>query len=176
MEELIKHPFTIGLGVGVVLAVATWFSGVWNRRQLRRELKELQRHLNVQMNITTKGHEEMNRELESLRQQNENLRVTVSTLQQKPGRAEVRTLQVYDRAVNLMQKRAPGFAPVWQQVMDEAEEEMARNEGGLGKLLKKVFRPSQLPEGSASAGSLPPPSSKSGGVDEGLDDAAEGKR
>jgi hypothetical protein len=146
MEDLLKHPFTIGLGVGATLAVLTWFSGVLSRRSINKELKDLKKHLNMQMSITTKGTESMQKELDSLKLQNENLRVSVASLQQKPGRAEVRTLQIYDRAVGLMQKRAPGFAPVWQEVLGEAEEEMGRNEGGFGKLLKKVFRPSQIQE------------------------------
>ena len=60
---------------------------------------------------------EQQKELDSLKQQNENLRMTINTLEQKPGRAEIRTLHVYDKAINLMQKRAPGFAPVWQEVL-----------------------------------------------------------
>jgi hypothetical protein len=157
MEDFLKHPFTIGLGVGAALAMVTWFSGVMSRRGLNKELKELKKHLNMQMSITTKGTESMQKELDGLKQQNENLRVSIASLQQKPGRAELRTLQVYDRAIGLMQKRAPGFAPVWQEVLGEAEEEMGRNEGGFGKLLKKVFRPSQIPDPSAGCATPRPP-------------------
>jgi HAMP domain-containing protein len=155
MEDLLTHPFTIGLGVGAILAVLAWFSGVWNQRKLRKEIKDLRNHLHLQMTVTAKGTEELQKELDSLRKQNENLRVSVSGLQQKPGRAELRTLQVYDRALNLMQKRAPGFAPVWQEVLQEAEEEIQKAEGGFGKLLKKVFRPAQITEASAAAKTSP---------------------
>jgi hypothetical protein len=152
MEEILTNPFTIGLavglGVGVMLALATWISGVFRHRTLRKETGELRKHLNMQMSITAKGNEELQKELESLRQQNENLRITVNTLQQKPGRAEIRTLHIYDRAVNLMRQRAPGFAPAWEEVLQEAETEVKNAEGGFGKLLKKVFRPSLISESS----------------------------
>ena len=151
MEELLTNPFTIGLGIGLVLAVLTWVSAAWNQRKLRREIRDLQKHLNMQMNVTAKGQESLQKELESLKKENENLRVTVSTLQTKPGRAEIKTLHLYDRAINLMRQRAPGFAPVWENVVQEAEEEMAKTDRGLGKLLKKVFRPSQIAESAESA-------------------------
>jgi hypothetical protein len=147
MQEILTHPlsaFLIGLGVGVVLAFATWVSGALHHRKLKQEIQNLQRHLHTQMTITTRGQEELQKELQSLRQQNENLRVTVANLQQKPGRAEIRTLHLYDRAIALMHQRAPGFAPAWEGVLREAEEEIKGAESGLGKLLKKVFRPSLL--------------------------------
>ena len=150
--NIITNPFVIGLGVGLFLAVLTWFSAALNQRRLRAELRELKNHLNRQMSLTAKGHEEQQKEVESLKKQNENLRITVNTLQQKPGRTEIRTLHVYDNAINLMQKRAPGFAPVWQEVLAESEQEMTKNEGGFGKLLKKVFRPGQLPESAEDKG------------------------
>ena len=151
MQDLLTNPFTIGLGVGLILAVLTWVSAAWNQRKLKAEIKDLQKHLHMQMNVTAKGQESLQKELESLKKENENLRVTVSTLQTKPGRAEIKALHLYDRAINLMRQRAPGFAPVWENVVQEAEEELGKTESGLGKLLKKVFRPSQIPESAESA-------------------------
>ena len=152
MEQWLKHPFTLGLASGLAVALLAWISGLINRRHLRRDLRDLKKHLNMQMSITTKGQEGLQKELETLKKQNENLRVSLAGLQQKPGRAELRTLQVYDRALSLMHRRAPGFAPVWQEVLGESEGEMAKNEGGLGKLLKKVFNPGQLAEPSPGPG------------------------
>ncbi len=150
MEEFFSNPFFIGLGVGLVLAILTWATGALQQRKLKKEIAELKRHLHLQMTITNKGNEELQREFESLKRQNENLRITVTTLQQKPGRAELRTLHMYDRAINLMRQRAPGFAPAWEEVFQEAEGEMRNAESGLGKLLKKVFRPSLITETTGS--------------------------
>ena len=145
MQEILTHPlypFLIGLGLGVVLAFATWLSGALQQRRLKREIQDLQRHLHTQMTINTRGQDELQKDLQSFRQQNENLRITLAALQQKPGRAELRTLHLYDRAIALMHQRAPGFAPAWEGVLREAEEELHKTETGLGRLLKKVFRPS----------------------------------
>ena len=74
--ELLTHPFTIGLGIGLLVAVVFWFNGILQRRNLAREVKTLREHLHRQMEITGKGTDAQKRELEELRKQNENLRVT----------------------------------------------------------------------------------------------------
>ena len=150
MEQWLTHPFTLGLALGLAVAALAWIAGLLKRRGLRRDLRDLKKHLNLQMAITTKGHEGLQKELETLKTQNENLRVSLAGLQQKPGRAELRALQVYERALGLMHKRAPGFAPAWQDVLAEAEGEISKSEGGLGKLLKKVFGPAQTTEPPAA--------------------------
>jgi hypothetical protein len=80
-------------------------------------------------------------ELEQLRKTNENLRITVRSLQNKPGRAEIRQLHVYDKAIHSMLAKAPGFAPTWEMVLKEAEDEIAQTETGIGAFMRKVFVP-----------------------------------
>jgi hypothetical protein len=144
MNELFSNPlhtFLIGLGIAVVLAVYVWFKGMLDRRNLRKELSSLKEQLQRQMTILDKGNQQTQAELEELRRQNENLRITTATLKGKPGRAELQTLQVYENALRLMQKRAPGFAPAWEDALAEAQRETSQVDTGIIAMVRNVFRP-----------------------------------
>lgn len=58
---------------------------------------------------------------------------------QKPGRAELRHLQMMESAVSVMREQAPGFAPAWEKAMRDAEAAELAAEGGLKKLIRKVL-------------------------------------
>jgi hypothetical protein len=146
MDIIMNHPFLqgllVGLGLGGALAIVTWFNGLAKRRGATKELSQLRDHLHNQMQITAKGTQESVREIEQLKKQNENLRITVATLKSKPGRGELQTLQLYDKAIHLMYEKAPGFAPSWEAIMKEVEAEMKQTDTGLTALLRKIVRPS----------------------------------
>lgn len=143
--------------MGAALAVVVWRAAFMKQRALKKEIKDLRaeiedlnKHLNRQMKITAKGSEELEKELAALKEQNENLRVNLGALDQKAGRAELKTLQVYDRAIAVMNEKAPGFGSAWEGALREAETEMKDAENGLVKFFKKVVRPS-LPAASERA-------------------------
>ncbi|MDA1277271.1 MAG: hypothetical protein O2960_24945 [Verrucomicrobia bacterium] len=140
--ELLTHPFSLGLGAGILLAAAVWINGILKRRGLAKEVKSLREHLHTQMGITARGNESTKKDLEDLRKQCENLRVTNATLKQKPGRAELATLALYDKALHIMQAKAPGFAPAWENILKDAEAEIQKIETGLLPMIRNVFRPS----------------------------------
>lgn len=145
MSEFFSNPlntFLLGLAIGLGLAAYAWFNAVLRRRELRKEVTALRDQLHRQMTIFDKGNEKTLDELEALRKENENLRITVATLKAKPGRAEIHTLHVYDKAIRLMHQKAPGFAPAWEGVMAEAQKEIDRTDTGLVALVRKAFRPS----------------------------------
>jgi len=108
----------------------------------KKELKEYKEHLNRQMKITSEGNKNLESELQSLKKENENLRISVQTLGQKPGRAELRLLNIYDAALRKMMMKAPGFSSAWELSLQEAENEYEANEKGLKSIIKKVFGPS----------------------------------
>jgi hypothetical protein len=144
--EFLKTPFAIGLIIGLALTFFTWKSGLSNKlrlsrdvRRLENELRELQGHLNTQLKINSHGNQSQQKELEELRRQNENLRVSLASMQTKPGRAEVRQYQVTENAVRLMREQAPGFAPAWEKAVRQAEIEVEAGESGLKKLVRKVI-------------------------------------
>ena len=92
INHALQQPFTWGLLLGLLIAGFIWKAGLTARRhnaceikRLGTELKDLQGHLNTQLKINATGNESMRAELESLRNQNETLRVNYASLQQKPG-------------------------------------------------------------------------------------------
>ena len=93
----------------------------------------------------------MREELDTLKSQNENLRVAVKEWQTKPGRNEMRMLAVYDRAIRILNQNAPGFSPVWERAVKESEEELAASDTGVSSMLRRAFRPfAALGNGSPS--------------------------
>lgn len=146
INEALKNPFTWGLLLGLLVAAFLWKSGFSARRNVARELmrvegelKNLQNHLNTQLKITASGNASLQSELDSLRQQNEMLRVNHAALQQKPGKAEQRLLQVQEIAIRTMREQAPGFAPAWEAALRQGEAEINAAESGLSKLVRRVI-------------------------------------
>ncbi len=144
--QYLKDPFALGLMLGLAVAAVAWKSGFSTRRRLARDIRklendmrELQGHLNTQLKINAQGNDTLQRELEELRRQNENLRVSVATLQSKPGKAELRHFQVTESAVRMMREQAPGFAPAWEKAMRQAEVDLEAGESGLKKLVRRVI-------------------------------------
>ncbi len=136
-----QHPFFTGFLIGIMVAFVMWVRGLLKLRSLRKEIENLKESLYTKLTIEAKGHMTRENELEELKRQNENLRVTVQSLQQKPGRAEIRQLHVYDKAVHAMLARAPGFAPTWEMVIHEAEDEVRQTETGISAFFRRVFIP-----------------------------------
>ena len=156
--SLLSEPFVWGLGLGLLLTAFVWKSGLTARKTQQRELKrlqnegrELQGHLNTQLRINASGTESLETDLKDLREPNENLRVNIASLQNKPGRAEARQLQITENAVRIMREQAPGFAPAWEQALQRAESDHEAGEGGLKKLMRKVI------PGISSGNHSPPP-------------------
>ena len=144
--SILQHHFTWGLLLGLLVAGFIWKSGFTASRAARREIKrlesemkDLQGHLNTQLKINASGNQSLQDELASLKQQNETLRVNNAALQQKPGRAEQRLLQVYEIAIRSMREQAPGFAAAWEKALRQGEAEVDAAESGLKKLVRRVI-------------------------------------
>lgn len=127
--------FGIGLGLGLLVALSVWI----NSFSKRREIADLKKHLHTQMNINAKGYEELQKEVEKLKKENENLRITVATLSNKPGRAELKTLHLWDKALSILTLKSPMFAPAWEIAIAEAKNEIEDAESGMKALVRKVF-------------------------------------
>jgi len=142
----LQERFVWGFLLGLLIAGFIWKSGFSARRNLAREikrlegeLKDMQRHLNTQLKINASGNETLRSELDLLRLQNENLRVNNAAMSQKPGRAEMRLLQVHEVAIRMMREQAPGFAAAWENAMRQGELELDEADSGLKKLLRRVI-------------------------------------
>ena len=141
MHQIVTSHFAWGFALGLLLVLFTWLSGIAKRGEARREVRRLREHLNTQMDITQRGNSAMKAELDTLKTQNENLRVQVREWQTKPGRGEMRQLAVYDRAIRILNQNAPGFSPVWEKAVKESEEEIANTDTGVTSVLRRAFRP-----------------------------------
>jgi len=126
----------MGVAVGALLS---YFKSLLTIRKHKKELKEYKEHLDRQMKITDAGNSTLVSELEAVKKENENLRISVKTLGQKPGRAELRLLNIYDAALRKMMSQAPGFSSAWENSLQEAEREYEANETGLKSIVGKVF-------------------------------------
>jgi hypothetical protein len=167
---IIQSPFTWGLALGLLVAGFVLKNAFTARGHFKREiarLKEeagdLQRHINTHLKITATGSERLEKELASLKEQNEILRVNFASLQGKPGRAEARQLQTYESAVSRMREQAPGFAQAWERALREATAEQDAAESGLARLMRKVIpgaSTSNVPTESTPL--IPPGGEKSG--------------
>ena len=144
--EFIKNPFAWGLAIGLALTFFTWKSAIAAKRNLKKEnkrlqgeMRELEGHLNTQLKINASGNSTIQEKVDKLQEQNENLRVNVSALENKPGRSELRALHTMETAVRLMREQAPGFASAWEVALRQAESEYDEAAGGLRKLVRKVI-------------------------------------
>lgn len=145
-DAALRQEFTWGLLLGLLIAAFIWKAGFSARRNLNRErkrleaeIKELQGHLNTQLKINASGNESLQQELEALKRQNETLRINAAALQQKPGRAEQRQLQVYESAIRSLRESAPGFAPAWEKAVRQGEADLDAADSGLKKLVRRVI-------------------------------------
>lgn len=149
-----------GFFAGLIVALAAVISGWSQRRDLRSEMDRLRKHLHTHMEISNEGTGKLKTDLEELRRQNENLRITVQTWQQKPGRAEQRNLQIYDRAVRSILASTPGFSMAWEAALQKAEREVASADQGLIAFAKRLILPAkgvveELPRGVQDQDSEP---------------------
>lgn len=157
LKDILANHFTWGLLLGLLVAGFIWKAAFSAKRVLSREnqrltdeLKDLTSHLNTQLKINASGNQSLQTELEDLKRQNETLRINLSALQQKPGQAELRQLQLNETAVRLMREQAPGFAPAWEKAIRQAEADLAAADSGLKKLVRRVI-PGLGNSGTASA-------------------------
>jgi hypothetical protein len=125
-----------GVAIGWVLS---YLKSLLTMRKHKKELAEYKTHLERQMKITDSGQKTMLSEMETLKKDNENLRISVKTLGQKPGRAELRQFNIYDNALRKMMLQAPGFSAAWESSLQDAEREYEEHESGFKNIIGKVF-------------------------------------
>ena len=107
--------------------------------RLNNQVETLKQHLHTQMEITAKGNESLKEELLAAQEKNQNLSQAIGALKQKPGRMEIRTLHLYEKAIRTMNTRAPGFSSAWESALNEAEDEIKKEESGLIGWIRKPF-------------------------------------
>ena len=133
----------IGLGIGLVIALIVY---IWQKigkndieKKSKAEIARLKGMLADRMDIESEGLNKLKAENEELKKANENLRITNANLMQKPGRAEVNRLHIYQQAVDRLVINSPGFGAAWQSALKKSEEEFAKTYTGTQAFWKKIL-------------------------------------
>lgn len=138
ISTIFYNPFLRGLFIGLAAALFFWARGALKNRELRVSLKKLREHLHTKLEIESEDNERRKAETDKIRQERDNLRNMVQVLNQKAGRQELRQVQVYQRAIEMMFEKSPGFAPAWQITLKDAEEEIKQAEKGIIPFFKRM--------------------------------------
>ena len=109
------------------------------KNQADREVARYKQMLTDRMELESEGVNKLKKENEDLRKANENLRITVQTYSQKPGRKELQRLNVYQTAVDRLIINSPGFGAAWQAALKESEEDFEKTYVGVQAFIKKLI-------------------------------------
>jgi len=135
--------FLIGLGIGVVLAIVLVVVMSVKRHKemlaVKQESERLKRMLTDRMDLESEGLSKLKEQNDELKKQNENLRISLSTYSQKPGRKEVSRLHVYQLAVDRLTINSPGFGAAWQAALKESEDEFQKTYVGVQPFIKRLI-------------------------------------
>ena len=137
--SILANPFAKGLAIGLVVCVLVYLRGFLRRRELATEVDRLRAHLHTKLEIDSAENERRKNEMARLQKERDNLRITVQSLNQKPGRKEIRQYYIYQTALDIMFEKAPGFAPAWQVTLKEAENLFEKSEAGVVPMLKRLM-------------------------------------
>ncbi len=158
-KELFLSPFALGFYLGCVFLVIS----IYNYLRLKGELARFRRHLSDKLEIEAETMKKMKGDVETLRKENETLRVKVNALNELPDRKVQRDLEVFARAEKRMLLTVPGFAPAWETAKTEAHHELASEEAGTSapkRIFARLF-------GGGGAAALPARADSSTAVVEG---------
>jgi len=136
LTTLLSNPYISGLLIAIIFFL--YLRSLMKIREMSKDIKKLREHLHTKLEIESADNERRKAETEQLKQERDNLRNMVQVLNQKPGRQELRQAQIYQKAVEIMFEKSPGFAPAWQITLKEAEEEMKNAERGIIPFIKRM--------------------------------------
>lgn len=139
VTDILSNPFAKGLALGIIFCIFVYLRGFLRRHELTKEIDRLRNHLHTKLEIDATENERRKAELDQLKQERDNLRITVQALNTKPGRKEIRQYFIYQTALDIMFEKAPGFAPAWQITLKEAENRFEKSERGVVPLLKRLM-------------------------------------
>ena len=134
IQELLTREFAWGFYLGCVFLVIA----AYNYLGLKGELSRFRRHLSDRLEIEAETMKKIKGDGETLRKENEMLRIKVNALNEQPDRKVQRDLEVYARAEKRMLLSVPGFAPAWETAKSEAHGELAEEEAGRAAP-KRIF-------------------------------------
>ena len=133
-KEIFLSQFALGFYLGCVFLVIASY----NYLRLKGEMTRFRRHLSDKLEIEAETMKKLKNDQETLRKDNETLRVKVNALNELPDRKAQRDLEIFARAEKRMLLSVPGFAPAWETAKTEAHLELAEEEAGRSAP-KRIF-------------------------------------
>jgi len=136
-EELLspQNTFIYGLLLCGIFLVQSW----WGHFKTKRELKRYKGMLSDKMDLDSKQNQDITKERNTLKQENENLRMQIARLNERPDNKMQRELEILARAEKQMVISAPGFAPAWEMAKSAALSQLEQEEKGQ-TFPQKIFR------------------------------------
>lgn len=128
--------------LGFYLASIFLIIALYHLIRARGELARFRRHLSDRLEIEADAMRKIKTEVETLKKENESLRVKVNALNDQPDRKLGRDLEIYARAEKQMLIQVPGFAPAWETAKSTAHNELAEEEAGRSapkRLFSRLF-------------------------------------
>jgi len=133
----------IGLAIGAAACLAIYvrmkIKLACEVKKAKGDAEKYKTMLTERMEVESEGISKMKAETEKLRKENENLRISLQTYSQKPGRKELSRLQVYQTAVDRLTLNSPGFGSAWQAALKESEEEFEKTFLGQIPFIRKLI-------------------------------------
>lgn len=138
MENII-----IGVAIGfipmLVVLIIQYTKHATKAKEHKQEIARLRSMLTDRMDLESDGLTKLKAEMAELRTQNENLRISLRTYSQKPGRKEVSRLHVYQQAADRLTINSPGFGAAWQAALKESEDEFEKTFYGVQPFIRRVI-------------------------------------
>lgn len=138
MENII-----IGIAIGfipmLVLYIIQYSKHSTKAKEHKQEIARLKSMLTDRMDLESEGLNRLKEEIAELKTQNENLRISLRTYAQKPGRKEVARLHVYQQAADRLTINSPGFGAAWQAALKESEDEFEKTFYGVQPFIRRVI-------------------------------------
>jgi predicted small secreted protein len=137
------NQFLIGLGIGILLAVVILISisvrSHKNELEHTAEIDKMKNMITDRMDIESETITKIKDELEDIKKKNEDLRISLTTFSQKPGRKEITRLHIYQAASESMMLSAPGFSPAWQAALKESVGEFEKTYTSLHPFVRRII-------------------------------------
>ena len=138
MENII-----IGVAIGfipmLVVLIVQYSKHATKAKEHKQESARLRSMLTDRMDLESDGLSKLKGEIADLKAQNENLRISLRTYAQKPGRKEVSRLHVYQQAADRLTINSPGFGAAWQAALKESEDEFEKTFYGIQPFIRRVI-------------------------------------
>ena len=106
-----------GLAVAIIIFIVMSIRMRALKASCDKESARLRQMLTDRMELESEGLTKLKKENEELKKANENLRISIQTYAQKPGRKELQRLTVYQTAVDRLILNSPGFGAAWQAAL-----------------------------------------------------------